>query len=104
MCAGRDTVDASTGKPATRQASLMEYAPNSQLPEVALSQPLPQPMEPPSKQIMNLVKSREPVKSFSQPTSNDDLFISDSPIEFTQSPITQVFVNKNQQPCLCKSR
>lgn len=69
----------------------MEHATSIGLPEVTLSQPLPQATAAPSKQIMNLVKSREPIKSFSQPTSNDDFFISNSQIQFTQSPITQVF-------------
>lgn len=68
----------------------MEHASSTELPEVALSQPLPQGLPAPPKQIMNLVKSRESIKCFSQPTSNENLFINNSQIQFTQSPITQV--------------
>lgn len=90
LSAGRDTVDNSTGKPASRQASLVESNPSAESNEtLAFSQPLPQPMAAPSKQIMNLVKSREPIKCFSQPTHNEDLFLNSSQIQFTQSPVTE---------------
>lgn len=62
----------------------------NETPIVTLSQPLPHTNPNPPKYFANLLKTRQSVKCFSQPTQNEDLIINGSQVQFTQSAVTQV--------------
>lgn len=71
-----------------RQTSLGDS--ENETPLVTLSQPLPHTNPNPPKYFADLLKTRQSIKCFSQPTQNEDLIINGSQVQFTQSVVTQV--------------